>query len=195
MKRLVLLTLPFLSLFFQATTYQEGKWVIDYNSQLLIHGQTNVNKFTCFISCYNNVDTLAYNLSPKTKDLVFEKNAMIIPLYNFNCGNNLITKDFRTTVKADQYPYLKIAFLSLDNNTKTGNATARMEITLANVVKRVTVKFNLNPKGEFLQLTGNHEVCFTDFALEAPQRMMGLVKVQEALHVEFNLLIRPVAEG
>lgn len=195
MKLITPLLLFILLLFCQAATHQEGKWVIDYNSQLLIHGQTNVNKFTCFISCYNNVDTLAYNLSPKSKDLVFEKNGMIIPLYNFNCGNSLITKDFRTTVKADQYPYLKISFLSLDKNFKTGQAAARMEITLANVVKRVTVKFDLNPKGEFLQLTGNHEVCFADFALEAPQRMMGLVKVQEALQVEFNLLIRPVAEG
>lgn len=192
MKRLALLLLPLLGLFFQGTTYQEGKWVIDYNSQLLIHGQTNVNKFTCFISCYNNVDTLAYELSPKSKELVFEKNGMIIPLFNFNCGNSMITKDFRATVKAEQYPYLKISFLSLDQNLKTKQATARMEITLANVVKRVTVKFGLNAKSDFVQLTGQHEVCFADFALEAPQRMMGLVKVHEALQVEFNLLIRPV---
>ncbi len=192
MKYLTPLLFLTLMLFCQATTHQEGKWIIDYNSQLLIHGQTNVNKFTCFISCYNNVDTLAYSLSPKSKALMFEKNGMVIPLYNFNCGNTLITKDFRATVKADQYPYLKIAFLSFDKNIQADQATARMEITLANVVKRVTVKFNMNTKGDFLQLTGDHEVCFADFSLEAPQRMMGLVKVQEALHVEFNLLIRPV---
>jgi hypothetical protein len=67
-----------------------------------------------------------------------------------------------------------------------------MEITLAGVTKTATVHFTLKPKGDFLQLTGRYAVSFSDFNLEAPERMMGLVKVKEDLLVEFNLLIRPV---
>lgn len=177
------------------TTIQErGKWVIDYNSQLLIHGQTNVNSFTCFISCYNSTDTLQYLVNPQNKMFEFDDNAMIIPIYNFNCGNNLITKDFRTTVKADKNPYLSISFVSLEQNTGSGTSKGVMDITLAGVTKQVAVKFNQTRKGDFLQLSGNHSVGFKDFSLQAPERMLGLVKVQEDLRVEFKLMIRPVED-
>lgn len=184
----------FLLLILTATARIEerGKWVIDYNSQLMIHGKTNVSSFTCFISCYNSTDTLNYELNKKTKNLIFDKNKMVIPVFNFNCGNTMITKDFRKTVNVDKYPYLNIAFLSLDRNGEDDLASGNMEITLAGVTKTATIHFNLKPKGDFIQLTGRYPVSFSDFNLEAPERMMGLVKVKEDLLVEFNLLIRPV---
>lgn len=167
---------------------QEGKWVIHSNSQLLIHGRTNINSFTCMISCYNNIDTLTYSYNEPEKIRVFAKNKMEIPVYNFDCGNPLITKDFRFTTKAEQHPYLQIAFLSLDN----ANTTGKMEISLAGITREVSVAFITKPVGHFIQLRGNHSVCFADFGLQAPARMMGLVKVQEDLNVEFNLLIKPI---
>lgn len=188
---LALLLLPVLT----STTPIEdrGKWVIDYNSQLMIHGKTNVSSFTCFISCYNSTDTLNYELDTKTRNLTFDRNKMVIPVFNFNCGNTMITKDFRKTVNVDKYPYLNIAFVSLDRKGVDDLASGNMEITLAGVTKTATVHFNLKPKGDFLQLTGRYGVSFSDFNLEAPERMMGLVKVKEDLLVEFNLLIRPIA--
>lgn len=175
-----------------ATRIERGKWVIDYNSQLAIHGQTNVNSFTCFISCYNSVDTLVYEQDKHTRQLAFEANRMVIPVYNFNCGNSLITKDFRTTLKADKNPYLIMSFVTLDKHAAGSKATATLEITLAGVSRKVNVQFDLIPKGGFIQLTGKHSVCFADFQLQAPARMMGLVKVQDDLNVDFNLLIRPL---
>lgn len=189
MKYLLLLSLLALT---AATGIERGKWVIDYNSQLSIHGQTNVNRFTCFISCYNSVDTLTYEQGTERGILEFEANKMIIPVYNFNCGNSLITKDFRTTLKAEKNPYLTLSFVTLEKHPGGPKATAQLDITLAGVSKKVTVQFDLIQKGNFLNLTGKHSVCFADFQLHAPERMMGLVKVQDDLHVEFNLLIRPL---
>ncbi|HMV08505.1 MAG TPA: YceI family protein [Cyclobacteriaceae bacterium] len=189
MKYLVLLSLLTLT---AATGVERGKWVIDYNSQLSIHGQTNVNSFTCFISCYNSVDTLIYEHNRENGQLSFEANKMIIPVYNFNCGNSLITKDFRNTLKAEKNPYLVVSFVTLDKHTSGTKATAALDITLAGVTKKVNVQFELVPKGSFIQLAGKHSVCFNDFQLHAPERMMGLVKVQDDLNVEFNLLIRPL---
>lgn len=189
MKFIVLLVLVIASGF--SEIQNEGKWIIHSNSQLLIHGRTNVNSFTCLISCYNNVDTLSYRYSESDKIMTFTKNKMEIPVYNFDCGNPLITKDFRLTTKASQFPYLQIAFISLNKTTKE-NTTGILEISLAGRSRQVSVAFNTKSVGNFLQLTGNHSVCFNDFGMQAPARMMGLVKVQEDLTVEFNLLIKPI---
>jgi polyisoprenoid-binding protein YceI len=188
----LLVFLSFLILTAATPIRERGKWLIDYNSQLMIHGKTNVSSFTCFISCYNSTDTLNYELDIKTRNLTFDKNKMVIPVFNFNCGNTMITKDFRKTVNVDKHPYLNIAFLSLNRNGEDDLASGNMEITLAGVTKTATIHFNLKPKGDFLQLTGRYPVSFSDFNLEAPERMMGLVKVKEDLLVEFNLLIRPI---
>lgn len=184
--------LIYLLLFTAAATTERGKWVIDYNSQLLIHGQTNVNNFTCLINCYNSVDTLLFGYDKQTGQLQFEDNKMTIPVYNFNCGNSLITKDFRSTVKADKNPYLTISFVTLDRQKNCSQATAQLDITLAGVSKKANVQFIMIPKGNFLLLTGKHAVCLEDFQLQAPERMLGLVKVQNDLNVEFSLLIRPL---
>jgi hypothetical protein len=53
---------------------------------------------------------------------------------------------------------------------------------------------NKPKKGDFLLLSGNHSVSFADFELQAPQRMLGIVKVQGDLRVEFKLLIRPIVD-
>jgi hypothetical protein len=191
MKFSTLLLLVLLSGF--STIQYEGQWVIDANSQLLIHGRTNVNSFTCTINCYNQIDTLAYRYSydERGKSMMFSKNKMELPVYNFDCGNPMITKDFRITTKATQHPYLQIAFLSLDNVNKV-NPTAKMEISLAGTTREVTVIFNTQFVGDLIQLKGSHPVCFADFGMQAPARMMGLVKVQEDLTVEFNLLVNPI---
>jgi hypothetical protein len=173
-------------------THDHGKWIIDNTSQLRIHGETNVNTFTCYINCYNNVDTLAYSRDEKKDELTFSKNKMIIPVYNFTCGNALITQDFRQTVKGNKFPYLNIGFISLRKDKEGSHAHGTMQIDLAGVTRQVNIQFDIKPNGQFIELTGKHQVCFADFGLAAPSRVMGLIKVQETLTVEFNLLIRQV---
>lgn len=190
MKNLILISC--LLLLAAATPTDRGKWVIDYNSQLLIHGQTNVNRFTCLIGCYNSMDTLQYESDKSGGRMVFADNAMTIPVYNFNCGNNLITKDFRSTVKAEQFPYLTLSFVSLDKQESCTRASGVLNISLAGVSRPVNVQFNMTRKGDFILLTGKHAVSFGDFQLQAPERMLGLVKVEETLNVEFSLLLRPL---
>jgi hypothetical protein len=166
----------------------QGRWIIDSSSQLLIHGKSNVNSFTCSIPNYDHVDTLNYRV--KNGDLIFDNNKMVIPIRNFNCGNNVITKDLRRTVKAVDNPYLTIAIVSMDDNA--GRSRAVMKITLAGVTKLASIEFIQTTHGELLQLTGKHAVTFKDFGLVAPKHLLGLVKVQQELNVEFNLLIKTI---
>ena len=167
---------------------KQGQWIIDSSSQLLIHGKSNVNSFTCSIPYYSHIDTLHYAVI-NTK-LIFSDNKMVIPIRDFNCGNNVITKDLRRTVKAADNPYLSIAFVSM--NTNAHGSTAEMKITLAGVTKLASIEFIQTTKGQLLQLIGKHTVAFNDFGLVAPKHVFGLVKVQQELNVEFNLLIKTI---
>jgi len=43
-----------------------------------------------------------------------------------------------------------------------------------------------------VQLTGSRQLCFSDFGLQPPQKMGGLVRVSETLDVKFMLCLRRI---
>jgi hypothetical protein len=85
--------------------------------------------------------------------------------------------------------------MSLQNPTYTNNSCVNgvVDITLAGVTKRYTIQFSVvrsNQNSIFLK--GTHPVAFSDFDLDAPEKLAGLIKVREVLNVEFNLVLREI---
>lgn len=173
------------------------KWAIDSTSRLFIYGNTNVNKFVCSTDCYNRKDTLEYVESSSSCEILFSRNEMVIPVLNFDCGNDMITKDFWNTLNAKKHPNLTIQFISLhdsQNLFRGKTVSGKVKITLSGVTKTYNVKYDVK-HGEnknILSLKGRQSVCFSDFQLKAPAKMMGLIQVQENLDVEFQLNLIPV---
>jgi hypothetical protein len=172
---------------------EQGRWVIDSQSRLSIHGSTNVNSFQCNLRQYANNDTLEYVSSEESIDLKFTRNSMRVPVKGFNCGSNQITKDFLQTLKSDTYPHLEIFFRSFKNRSIRNNSyiDGVVDITLAGATKRYVVRYFVRkPAEDIILLTGTQAVNFGDFKLNPPQKMMGLIQVQECLEVEFNLTLK-----
>jgi hypothetical protein len=181
-----------LGLIFSSFT-EQGKWIIDPESRLSIHGSTNVNSFQCNLNHYSNNDTLEYVTNSQSIELKFSRNRMRIPVKGFNCGNNQITKDFLQALKSETYPHLEIFFRSFRNHAIKDNSyiDGVVDITLAGATKRYTVKYFVRkPDQETILLKGTQAVNFGDFKLDPPHKMMGLIQVQECLEVEFNLTLR-----
>lgn len=176
-----------------ASPMNNGKWIVDPQSRITIHGYTNVNSFTCLVDCYQITDTLVYTSQVAACQLVFAHNTMSIPVRNFDCGHQMITKDFRSTLKEKDFPDLKIHFRSLKTLTLKHDDVVEgvVDIVLAGVTKRYEVQYTIRrPDAQHLYLRGTRNVNFSDFKLTAPQRMMGLIQVQECLNVEFNLTLK-----
>jgi hypothetical protein len=172
---------------------EEGTWLIDSESRLLIHGSTNVNSFTCSLTCYQISDTLVYVEDKKECKLKFLKNTLSVPLQNFDCGNTLITRDCLKALKAGKFPQMNIHFITLNRGNGAGPVSGDVEIELAGVTRKYTMMYSLKERpNEHITLTGTQAVCFSDFDLSAPQRLMGLIQVQENLKVEFQIVLKPI---
>lgn len=167
------------------------RWVVSAQSELIIRGTTNLNDFTCRTDFYHVRDTLELLLANRDCPLIFSRNAMIIPVASFNCGNEMITKDFQQTLNAERYPNLSIRFVSIDEQVPvvtSQSVTGVVEITLAGSTRAYSILYTLAGNGNnSISLVGTQEVCFSDFKLNAPRKMMGLIKVQDDLEVEFRL--------
>lgn len=169
------------------------RWILDARSELIIRGSSNVNDFLCRTDCYQIQDTLQFIHREKDCEILFSRKAMQIPLTSFNCGNELITKDFRDALDATRHPVLAISFLSLDQQImtiKSGTVSGLVEISLAGSTRAYPVLYTVSANGKTLTLAGARTVCFSDFKLQPPRKMMGLIRVQDDVEVEFQLYLQ-----
>lgn len=193
MKRAIIILIVAIA-FLGSSSSDKGSWVIDAQSQLTIHGSTNINNFACKIDCYTGGDTLRFIKNYTSREIQFSRNCMSIPIGSFDCGAKQISKDFRKTLKSETYPQLDINFRSLQNVAVKNNSGINgiVDITLAGVTAQYSIRYHITRDKNIILLKGTQLVNFSDFNLEAPEKLKGLIKVNEVLKVEFNLMLKEI---
>ena len=169
-----------------------SKWVISENSKLTVNGRTNINRFSCSITAYPKTDTIFIN-QDKTNNIALS-GVLNIAVKNFDCNNDMMTKQLRKTLKEDKFAMLRVRFLSLKEapSQKLNVVKGIVEITIAGVAKKYEICYQLDVNLEDLVLTGNQAINFSDFNLEAPRKIGRLVQAKDELIVAFNLNMKLV---
>jgi hypothetical protein len=171
------------------------RFIVLPTSKLSIDGKTNVNSFTCAIAKYAGTDTLVLHEGGKNVRPVFVKGSVALDASTFDCGMAIMTSDFRKTIQSDVYPAIVIDFISFERTPtyKPGeeNFKCILKISLAGVTRvfEVDCYIETKPNG-LIHLQGGRQFAFADFGLKPPTRMMGTIKVQEDLKVQFHLVLK-----
>ena len=190
---LILPLLASLSLEAQVSTFYLA---VKPASTLTVQGKTNVNKYTCAIDRYNGSDTLVIK-GEKGKGAIFTKGVVKLQATEFDCNINVITKDFQNTIDAEKFPYIVIDFISFAQEptfqTTKEKFKGKLILSLAGKSKAVEIRCAItkDEKGDF-HLTGHKDFTFSDFGLKPPSKMLGTIKVQEKITVNFHLVIQKV---
>jgi len=194
-------TMCTLLLFFSATGFilpvQSGngiplkKWIISKNSSLSVNGSTNVNKFSCVIPAYDQIDTLTLGKN-KTNTEVVLSGTIELRISSFDCHNSGMTKQLRKTLDEKQHPVLRIRFLSLDKmpvlTTQPEAITGFVEIEIAGVSKHFEVNYQITKNDQKdIHLLGSRDINFSDFNLVPPKKLGGMIKTKDQLSVDFQL--------
>ncbi len=171
--------LALIALFLFSSGIQERKELVITQQKIQVSGYTSLGKFNCDFSKVGMADTLQLNSNPNgiRKSLEFK-----IPVKSFSCGNFLINSDFRSTLKADDFPF---AFVKVANfREKSGKIFCHLSLNL--VGKKLEfpdLMLERNPKG----LTGKLILNFDLLNLSPPSKFGGLVKVENQLDLEILL--------
>lgn len=176
--------------------YSMARWVVERNSSLNIQGETNINSFQCDVTEYLKPDTLVYTKNDATKKLSFSNSCLCIDIKRFDCHNKYITEDFRSALKADENPSLKIVFLTVDQFSNASNdeiVKGTVDIQLAHVTKRAEIEYTIKTlPGNRIQMNGSHVFSFSDFKLKAPKKLAGLIKTRDEIKVNFQLFFKAI---
>lgn len=169
------------------------RWVIAKACTLKVEGSTNVNKFSCIISNSFRPDTITLRRS-SSSELTSIHGGMTLNVQDFNCHNPMMTGDLRKTLKAKEFPHMKIGFLSLshypERRLKTYPINGIVSIQLAGVTKNFNVAFMVLPSGtNTMVLKAVREIKFSDFNIVPPRKIGGMIQTSDKLFAEFNLAL------
>jgi len=176
---------------------EKTRWIVQKTSTLSINGRTNINRFSCTVNEYTEPDTItclksAYINDPQGIPLT---GVLRINIEDFNCRNRMMTGEFKKTLKSKLYPQLKILFINLEKMPFSGNDAeiikGNVDIELAGISRRFEIAYtSCGTDASGLQLVGSRTFGFSDFQLQPPQKMGGLVRVNDRLNVQFILYLK-----
>ncbi len=206
----------FLMLFGVAgTAAQTGDYYTTYfellpQSKIALEGTTNINQFDCFAESL--VDGVSVTMKPEkiiassTSDeqcTLFDlQNAKVtIEVAQLECGQEAINKDMRKTLKASEHPkiviILKQIHVGYDEAHMANNVMAQVEMVIAGSNKPVQLNLNgtKNEDDGFFRVSGRHTLHLTDFGIDPPKALFGLIKVQDQIDIMFDIAFKQLGKS
>ncbi len=143
--------------------------------EIKISGSSTVGKYNCSNTFYKK-DTIVLNLNKRNG---FNAN---IPMHNFDCGNKLMTKDLKSTVKCKEFPNSYVTITDI----KACNTNYKCNLTFLITDKTLKYKDFILYKTDD-KIHGTINLNFSDIDLAPPVKMAGLVKVRDQIVIDFSL--------
>ena len=193
---LLLLILPF---------YIQAQLVMNYqimaNSKLYLTGKSNVNKFSC--DCIESFPLADFQISQNSNsNLIYFSNTKIdIPTSKLDCGNKKMNKDLKKTLLSDQYPNINIELCEVsipsdELENDWNEVTANTYMVLAGNRKAVQMKIkSIKSSPNQYRLKCTQVVRLTDFDIDPPTALLGLVKVKDEISIHFDLIVKVDTKG
>ncbi len=147
--------------------------------QIKVSGVTSIGKFTCDYCLDDMKDTLISNRTNRSGTLQFT-----IPVDEFSCGNFMLNKDFRKTLKSEEYPTARVQVSNLVKKDNGYFCHLKLQI-----VGKELVFENFHLAKSNHKLTGKLVLSFDELNLQAPKKLGGLIKVEEKLNLQIELSI------
>ncbi|WP_407428303.1 YceI family protein [Arcticibacter sp.] len=174
------------------------RWVVMNGGSLKVKGTTNINTFKCDITGYSNSDTILVYKNQIQEGNLPLKGRLGLSVKLFDCHHAVMTADLRKTLKAKEFPQLKISFINLEKfpalSSRESKIKGTVDIELAGKVKRFTVDYTFKLDNQRnIQLLGERDVNFSDFGLTPPRKLGGMIQTDNKLSVEFKLTLKTLS--
>lgn len=168
------------------------RYVIEDKSELFITGTSNVNSFCCTSLETFRSGELTYELRGDNM-IRISQGQLNLTTSMMDCGGKQITKDFQKALRADEFPKIKIILNSISYNDpqkgdewQTGVADTDIVIAGCSNHKFLDVQFKY-AGADRLEAHASTKVCISDFGIEPPTALFGLIKVDDEVEINMRM--------
>jgi len=154
------------------------------DSELIISGSTNVNKFDCKFNIGLISEAKPIKYISEENFIKFNYLKLELLIEGFDCGNKRMNSDFQDLLLCEKYPDIVIE-LDRVESISSEYAKAFIKVHLAGKSN----SYNLPVVIDNDRFKGKFKMNIRDFNLEPPKKALGLIEVDEMIEVQFDLRI------
>lgn len=187
MKKFKIAILGFLIFSFGFVDVLTKRVIISPKSSVTIYGKSNVNSFQCNYNSMYLDDEITVTAIKSSSSKLNLKNAKIaIKSKGFDCGNKMITKDFKSILKSDEFDNIYIELKELDINNRF--LMTKLNVQIAGVDKDYVIPMAYSKKDN--NVKGTLRLNIKDFNLQSPKKIFGLIEVNDNVDISFDLFLQ-----
>lgn len=164
--------------------------IILNDSKLSIIGASNVTDFECLYEDDFQTNTLSHFFTLENKVVRVSGDTLKLAIDNFDCGRRGINRDFRKSLKSNEYPSIDISLIDFESSNKLLERV-NVLISLAGNERKYALEFKSTYQDEdIIEIQGEQKLSMTDFNIDPPTALLGLIKVRDELTIKFTLFLK-----
>lgn len=162
------------------------QYTIAPESRLWIDGSATTGSFTCETPVIEGAGRVVAGRPPEV--------VLAVPTQSLDCGHRRMNADLYAALDADAHPHIQFTLVRVDSVALDPEAAwQHLHLTgllaLAGVTREVSVPLQWRQRTDgALQGYGAFAVLMTDFGIQPPRALLGLVRARNQITVRFNLM-------
>jgi polyisoprenoid-binding protein YceI len=173
------------------STGPEAQIFIQPSSSITLKGTSTLHDYECNTHAFEG--TIAIN----PLNLTFTAADISIPVLEIHSGNSSLDDKMYDALKASQYPKIQFSLISSDSIPETRpdipDSVIHVQgtLTIAGKQKRINLQAYCTKHGNgTLTVHGTKKLLMTDFGIDPPTFMLGVLKTGNEVTVEFSLVLK-----
>lgn len=159
---------------------------ITNQSEVVIRGKSNVNFFECKYNSDFIEDEIHVSHAKQNAKIILDGAKIAIKSTGFDCAHKMITKDFKSLIKADEYEAIQLEVKEI--SILKEHLFAKVKVAIAGVSNEYSVPVLFEAKTN--NVKGQLKINIKDYRLKAPNKLLGMVKVDDHVEIDFNLYLQ-----
>jgi len=181
----------------EVTTTPIGNTLLMSESKLELFGDSTVHKFSSratVIKLDGKIETDpaapgdGLNMKPEILSIT-------IPITGLKSDNSTLDEHLADAMKADKFPEIRGLLKSYEVKGKNADNSfkvlASVDLTMAGTTKTVPIEATVTRDGGKIHLKGEKQLLMTDFNIDPPTMMLGVIKADNEILVRFDLVMSP----
>ena len=168
---------------------------VENGSRVAIEGSSNLKDIHCEAVTvhFPKVVDVGYTLA--NNSLALNGARIVLDVEMLDCGARLINKDMKSTLKADQFPTITMDIVNIqlpvgqrELEVYWQALSAKTTVQMAGVTRKEPFVFEAKKiSNDRYRIIGSHEIKLSNYCLDPPTAMMGLVKVDDCFLIQLDL--------
>ena len=181
---------------------QAQRYIVSDTSELWLSGTSSVNSFEC------EAETLRFDYDVdhdiEGSGFVIPGVSLVVPVHDLDCHNRRMNRDLQKALQADTYPEIRLDVFRMDLVPEAADAgmpdspqvAFHGVMTLAGVSRDVRILVTgWIDETRRLHGEGTLDVKMTDFNVEPPTALFGLVKAHDDISIRFHLMANMASDS